>query len=291
MNVLHRDTFKKNIPSSILVSAQKLAKANAVRELEATAVGQYTAFVDDKKQSFDVKLVVDSLQNVVENSCDCSSKALICEHIVAAYLALIKKHQEPTIRIVPKKRLLSDEVSALNSEVKKKRVAKDLTTINVEELDFEQYQKTLQLQASPELAKKWRQQFINNIIKKRKLNNRYTLFLFDLLGHENDFDKMIDLVDDYTSFELTISCFDSMYAHDKIQLLKNILSKTNTVLYDKRKMIYTDKSLINRMITLITRKYTKEEIRVVINSLKFIYRSSELRSALENKLFPKNAEV
>ena len=53
MNVLNLDTFKKNIPNSILVSAQKLAKSNAVRELEANIAGHYTAFVDDKQQSFD----------------------------------------------------------------------------------------------------------------------------------------------------------------------------------------------------------------------------------------------
>lgn len=294
MDVLNLAQIKKNIPKTIYLLAQKLVRNNHVRELEQPTPLHFTAFVDVQKQSHDIKITIDEHQNIQQYSCDCTSKEELCEHVIAVYLSLNKKPKKTAIKILPKKKV-EDEVRPLLSSKtllqKKDKILPTPATPSLDDLDIEEYKRNLAAQSNEIAAKNWRRNFLNTLIRKRKLSNKYTLFLFDLLLFENDLDELIELVDDLTSFELIIKHFDIMYAKDKIQLLKNILSKANTVLYEKRKMIYTDKTFIERMLVLIIKKYTKEEIRVVIQSLKFLYRSSELRWTIDNKLFPKEPTI
>ncbi len=294
MNVVHKEFIQKNIQKAIAQAAQKLYKKNAVRELEEPTPLHFIAYVDDQKETYDITITLDAAHQIIKNSCDCASKEKFCEHVIAAYLSIGNKAKNIKPKILPKK-ILDDEVRPVLQTLPKKQSQRksneDLPITRPEELEIEEYLRKKNSLQSKEDFYLFYKNYIKSLKQKRISSNRYTLFLFEIFHLEQDLNEMIELVDDLCSFELTIQYFDEMYAKDKIQLLKNILSKTNTVLYEKRKMYYTDKTYIDRMLAHIIKKYTKEEIRVVIQSLKFLYRSSELRYALEKKLFPKETSI
>jgi len=294
MNVVNKEFIQKNIQKVITQVAQKLYKTNAVRELEEPTPLHFMAYVDDQKETYDITLSLDNAHQIIKHSCDCSSKEKYCEHVIAAYLSIGNKAKTPKPKILPKK-ILDDEVRPVLQAIPKKQSQRnpteDLPNTRIEELDIEEYVRKKESLHSKEDFYLFYKNYIKSLKQKRISSNRYTLFLFEIFHLEQDLKEMIELVDDLSSFELTMQYFDVMYEKDKIQLLKNILSKTNTVLYEKRKMYYTDKTYIDRMLAHIIKKYTKEEIRVVIQSLKFLYRSSELRYALEKKLFPKETSI
>lgn len=287
--------IKQKSPKATIILANKLLKNNAVRELEESGALSYIAFVDQDQQSYDVKVSIDEAKNLLTYSCDCKTNDELCEHAMAVYFAIIKKvKKNAKLKIVPKKKV-EDEIRPLLSL---KTASKDRSRLmpapeapNLDDLDLEEYIQKKQSFTDDKEVLHWRRNFLNTLIRKRKLSHKYTLFLIELFIYEKDYDELIELVDDLTSFELIIKHFDIMYASNKIQLLKNILSKSNTVLYEKRKMYYSDKTYIDRMHQLVLKKYTKEEIKVVIQSLKFLFRSSELRFKIEQQLFPKDTAV
>jgi hypothetical protein len=88
-----------------------------------------------------------------------------------------------------------------------------------------------------------------------------------------------------------LSYFDQLYKKDAKLLLKNILTKSNTLIYSKKQIVYNDKAYEEKMLALILKKYTKEEIKVSINSIKFLFRASSLRFALEKLLLPKDTAI
>ncbi|MEI6311878.1 MAG: SWIM zinc finger family protein [Bacteroidota bacterium] len=294
MNVVHKEFIQNNIQKAIAQAAQKLYKKNAVRELEEPTPLHFIAYVDDQKETYDITLSLDNAHQIIKHSCDCASKEKFCEHVIAAYLSIDNKPKNTKPKILPKK-ILDDEVRPLLQTLPKKqsqrKKTEDLPITRPEELEIEEYLRKKESVQSKEDFYLFYKNYIKSLKQKRISSNRYTLFLFEIFHLEQDLNEMIELVDDLSSFELTMHYFDEMYVKDKIQLLKNILSKTNTVLYEKSKMYYTDKTYIDRMLAHIIKKYTKEEIRVVIQSLKFLYRSSELRYTLEKKLFPKETSI
>ncbi|MHC5201421.1 SWIM zinc finger family protein [Myroides sp. LJL119] len=78
MESLLKKSNKKNL---------QLAKELTVRELEQIKKGHFIAFVDDKQDCFDLKVVVKQ-EILQEISCDCQSELSPCIHVLAVVLAI-----------------------------------------------------------------------------------------------------------------------------------------------------------------------------------------------------------
>lgn len=76
-----------------------------VRDLDEIEKNTFVAYVDENDTSYDVKLVFDSKQQVVESSCDCEQSG-ICQHLVALASHLIENRKEKTVvKTVRKKKV------------------------------------------------------------------------------------------------------------------------------------------------------------------------------------------
>jgi hypothetical protein len=85
----------KEVPKPLLKRAEKCA----VRECDEVQSGRFEAYVDEGDDSFDVSLQIANKIEIAGHSCDCGSKAEICQHCVALikYLAGTKKKKPQTV--------------------------------------------------------------------------------------------------------------------------------------------------------------------------------------------------
>lgn len=106
-----KDTLKK-APANISKAASSLQ--NNVREFEEIARGQFSAFVDDGKECFDVGIQLDENgNNILHFSCDCPNKNALCAHVVAV-LAFMNRGEKSaaastTLKKIRKKKLSPTE--------------------------------------------------------------------------------------------------------------------------------------------------------------------------------------
>jgi hypothetical protein len=291
MDVFNYESIKENISKHYYAKSLKLIKDACVRELEEESANNFIAFVDDKNESYDVKISIDKLKNLIKHQCDCKSKQAICEHKLAVYLS-IRKKQVPEKKYKLVKKEIPDFSIEDKDEEQLKQLAKELLKSDfILSISITDYIKILNSFTDKNEATKWRIAFYNALSKRRSSNKGLSKLIFELLDYEKDESGMINFIDDYTSFDIVLSYFDQLYKKDAKLLLKNILTKSNTLIYSKKQIVYNDKAYEEKMLALILKKYTKEEIKVSINSIKFLFRASSLRFALEKLLLPKDTAI
>ena len=106
-----KETLKK-APANITKAASTLQ--NNVRECEEISRGQFSAFVDDGKESYDVGIQLDeSGLQLNHYSCDCSDKNTLCAHVVAVLTFMNRGEKSAatstTIKKLRKKKLSPTE--------------------------------------------------------------------------------------------------------------------------------------------------------------------------------------
>ena len=84
--------FNKELPQPVLKQAQKLK----VRDLDELNAKHFVAYVDDKSQSFDVSIRIDTKKNIVESSCDCEQGNSFCVHKTALLIFLAEQKKAKT---------------------------------------------------------------------------------------------------------------------------------------------------------------------------------------------------
>jgi len=81
-------TFKSTLQKELLKRAGKLT----VREYDEVKKGQFVAYVDEGKESFDVSVAVTAKGEILSHTCECSNNSdLFCKHQVAVLLQMIKE--------------------------------------------------------------------------------------------------------------------------------------------------------------------------------------------------------
>ena len=83
------------LPKELLKNAAK----NMVRECDEIEKGQFQAYVDEDKNSFDVSLTINSKGEITEHDCECNGKTMFCRHKAALLLWIVKGKN----RIAPQK--------------------------------------------------------------------------------------------------------------------------------------------------------------------------------------------
>ena len=78
--------YKTILPQELLKKAAK----NVVRECDEIEKGQFQAYVDEDKNSFDVSLTINSKGEITGHDCECNSKTNFCRHKSALLLWMIK---------------------------------------------------------------------------------------------------------------------------------------------------------------------------------------------------------
>ncbi|MCW2117787.1 hypothetical protein [Flavobacterium sp. 7A] len=94
---------------SKLKTTQKLK----VRDLDKIDAFSTVAYVDDKNESYDVKIVIDSRKNIIDTICDCQEGG-ICNHVFALVLHISESKTEKTLK-KPRAKKLTDTDILLNS--------------------------------------------------------------------------------------------------------------------------------------------------------------------------------
>lgn len=112
---LSQKNYKKLLPKELIKQAEK----SNVRECDETEKGYYQAYVDEKKSTFDVLIVINN-QEIIEHSCDCSSTIAFCWHKVAVLLYLEKGSTNSGQKI--KKNKKASPLEALLEEVDAERL-------------------------------------------------------------------------------------------------------------------------------------------------------------------------
>lgn len=74
------------LPKELLKNAAK----NMVRECDEIEKGQFQAYVDEEKTSFDISLTINSKGEITEHDCECNSKTMFCRHKAALLLWIVK---------------------------------------------------------------------------------------------------------------------------------------------------------------------------------------------------------
>jgi len=103
----------KSINPTVLKKANQFK--NKIREFEEETSGNFIAFVDQGKNSWDVSIVLDDKSlEIKKTACDCPSKSKICEHIVAVLNVILNgssniKSSSTLIKKIRKKKLTEAE--------------------------------------------------------------------------------------------------------------------------------------------------------------------------------------
>lgn len=110
-------------------SAVHLAKAASlmtkIRELEQMEDGSYTAFVDDGKDSYDVKICLDDKKDVIGTSCDCGDQNIPCTHIIAVVQTITNPKSKADVKAKKEKKIKPvklTEVQAFTEHLDKEKV-------------------------------------------------------------------------------------------------------------------------------------------------------------------------
>ncbi|MBE0391977.1 hypothetical protein [Flavobacterium sp. PL002] len=101
-------TFLKEHNSKI-----KTAKKLNVRDLDRLNDFETVAYVDDAKESYDVKVVINSRKNIVDTICDCEEGG-VCKHIVALVLHLSENKTEKAV-LKPRSKKQTETDTILNA--------------------------------------------------------------------------------------------------------------------------------------------------------------------------------
>jgi hypothetical protein len=106
-------TFRKEISATYVKRGELLWQQNAVRELDKEQEGTYVAYVDEGKESYDVRIELDKKTTIVAHHCDCPEEYLFCQHQVAVLLKLTTEDSLiPAAKVRKKKTKPSDDVLA-----------------------------------------------------------------------------------------------------------------------------------------------------------------------------------
>jgi mRNA-degrading endonuclease YafQ of YafQ-DinJ toxin-antitoxin module len=91
--------FAKELPKDLV----QLAEKNEVRECDETEKGNFIAYVDEGKETFDVSVTILPDGEIGKSACDCKNGAAYCRH-KAALLLHIAKDQKTKSPVVRKKK-------------------------------------------------------------------------------------------------------------------------------------------------------------------------------------------
>jgi len=113
----------KNLEKEIAINYYKkgleLFEKQKVREIDEEGSGNFIAFVDEGKESYDVQIKVDLKSfDIIENNCDCKENTPFCQHKVAVSLQIAKKGTKKTKVIAQKLKVKKkSEVEKLMDEI------------------------------------------------------------------------------------------------------------------------------------------------------------------------------
>lgn len=86
------NNYKKYLSPDLI---KKASKCN-VRECDEIGPGQFQAYVDENKQSFDVNITMDNKEVLTYHDCDCGCEAttIFCQHKLALLLSIVGNKKE-----------------------------------------------------------------------------------------------------------------------------------------------------------------------------------------------------
>lgn len=101
--------YKKKLPKEIIKRAEKML----VRELDEVKPSQYESYVDDAKETYDVKLAINKTGIVAKSTCDCEDGiTTFCVHKTAVLISIAEKRKVGTktakVKANPTQLLLDD---------------------------------------------------------------------------------------------------------------------------------------------------------------------------------------
>ena len=106
MEIISLLDITKVFPSTLIKKSEKLT----ARDIDEESPNHFVAYVDDGDASFDVKIVLNSKKEVIENSCDCDSNILFCTHKLTLLLALVSKKLPQLVKAVRKRKQTETEI-------------------------------------------------------------------------------------------------------------------------------------------------------------------------------------
>lgn len=158
---LTRTNYKENISKDVMALAGKCK----VRECDEIENNAFQAYVDEKKESFDVLLRIND-DLIQAHTCDCDSKYEFCQHKTALLVYLVKEHKP---RSSKKK---ADPIDALLVDVdaaKLKIWLKEILTKHKDlSISFLQHFSPENIRYTPEDVKKITQDAVKAVLNTRK---------------------------------------------------------------------------------------------------------------------------
>src|SRR5581483_9954836 len=103
---LSQKNYKKVLPADLI----KQAKKSNVRECDEDTKGHFQAYVDEREDSFDVSIIINSEGEITGHNCDCKGRINFCRHKVALLLFLENGNKSAAQKIKSTKKVPAFEI-------------------------------------------------------------------------------------------------------------------------------------------------------------------------------------
>ncbi len=209
--------FKKIIPALLLKAAGKCE----VRECDEMEINYFVSYVDEKNESYDVSIKMNTDGNIIESTCDCKNTEIFCLHKTALiiHISKLKTEIKKTGKTKKQNQVLNllEEISFEDLKVWVRNVIEK----NVDfELYFIQHFSKEQKQYTPdEILKSTAQVFKKIIPNKRKADLTLIKKVVDLWKemHQPIIDQYLskpDQIDQFKNLTALISgCLKADHEH------------------------------------------------------------------------------
>lgn len=101
--------YAKNFPKPILQQAQKIV----IRDVDEVKPRNFVAYADDKSDSFDVLISLDTKKNILDSNCDCEQGGGWCAHKIA-FVEFLAQKQSPVKKRVTRTKKVNPTEQILN---------------------------------------------------------------------------------------------------------------------------------------------------------------------------------
>jgi hypothetical protein len=218
MSQITLKNFSQNLLPAFIKAAQKLV----VRELDEQEKGEFVAYVDDKEDSFDVAIHINSKKEIIFSSCECKNATSFCVHKVAVCnnLQTTKAPIAKPTKIVKKKLSPIEELLSEVDTEELKNWLKNLFKTNKDiGLGFEHFFKKSATTFTEEEAIALTRSAVTTVIKRKRK------------ADQSELKKIIDL---WTNIHKPIFAFCINNITDTIanKILLSSLQTTNEYYYN-----------------------------------------------------------
>ncbi|MBV7533726.1 hypothetical protein [Chitinophaga sp. sic0106] len=151
-------------------------------------------------------------------------------------------------------------------------LAKVLAELLPDSYDINDYLFVMKYTQNPAVQKYWRTKAITSAKHASKYHRNAHSFLFQLFDAEQNYKKMIILIEDHTTYELIVRYAEKMILTNKYDFVSALFRRNDAYDYDdnmrKIQLSQLDISRLHELNDLIKRYYTEYEIREIAKKVR-----------------------